>query len=448
MLTAPTLHAARRYPDRPAVGDLSYAQLEARVVAAAAQLELAPGDVVALYGPASVDWIVTFHAATRLGAAVLPLSTRWTAPELEDVYARSGARLLLHDPSLEPPIPTACQPFPKGSGTREVPDGHPADRLLLLVPTSGTTGRPKLVRLPWGAAHASAHAVNQVLQLGPQDAWWCALPLFHVGGLGIVMRTALAGAQLVLASKFDPAELQGITVASFVPTMLAATLDWLGDRPWPRELRVAMLGGAAIPPALVARCPVALPSYGLTEACSTLTLAPPGASTQVRETAGPPLPGVEIRILDPGPDGVGRIQVRGPMLMTGYLGHPDREDWLETGDFGQVDANGCLVVAARREDLIISGGENVYPAEVEAALMANPDVAYAAVVGQPDPKWGQTPHAFVVLRDGPPPDLPAWLKPRLARYKHPGAYTVLPALPLLPNGKVDRRALRVEGRDG
>ena len=118
MLTPPTLHAARLHPDRPAVGDLTYAQLEARVVAAAAQLDLAPGDVVALYGPASVGWIVTFHAATRLGAAVLPLSTRWTAPELEDVYARSGARLLLHDPALEPPFAAAAQPYPAGQGSR------------------------------------------------------------------------------------------------------------------------------------------------------------------------------------------------------------------------------------------------------------------------------------------------------------------------------------------
>jgi acyl-CoA synthetase (AMP-forming)/AMP-acid ligase II len=151
---------------------------------------------------------------------------------------------------------------------------------------------------------------------------------------------------------------------------------------------------------------------------------------------------VEIRILDPGPDGVGRIQARGPMLMTGYLGHPDLEDWLDTGDFGHLDARGNLHVAARREDLIISGGENVYPAEVEAALMACPEVAYAAVVGRPHPKWGQTPHAFVVLREGAAPDFKAWLAPRLARYKHPGGYTLLDAMPLLANGKVDRRALK------
>ncbi|MDB5096396.1 MAG: AMP-dependent synthetase and ligase, partial [Cyanobacteria bacterium RYN_339] len=138
-------------------------------------------------------------------------------------------------------------------------------------------------------------------------------------------------------------------------------------------------------------------------------------------------------------------KARGPMVMTGYLGEPDRAEWLDTGDFGHLDEAGCLHVAARREDLIISGGENVYPAEVEAALMAHPDVAYAAVLGRPDPKWGQAPHAYLVLRPGPAPDFKAWLAPRLARYKHPGGYTVLDALPLLPNGKVDRQVLgRVE----
>ncbi|MDB5101130.1 MAG: O-succinylbenzoate-CoA ligase, partial [Cyanobacteria bacterium RYN_339] len=296
MLTAPTLQAARQWPDRPAIGELTYAQLEARVVATAAALPLQAGDVVALLGPASPDWVIAFHAATRLGATVLPLSTRWTERELNDVLERSGARLLLHAPELAPALGVEARPWPIGGpALHDVADGQPAARQMLLVPTSGTTGRPKLVRLTWGAAHASAHAVNQVVGLRETDAWWGALPLFHVGGLGIMMRTALAGARLVLASRFAPEDLAGVTVASFVPTMLAATLDWLGDRPWPAELRVAMVGGAAIPPALVARCPVALPSYGLTEACSTLTLAPPGASAAVRASAGPPLPGVTLR---------------------------------------------------------------------------------------------------------------------------------------------------------
>jgi O-succinylbenzoic acid--CoA ligase len=430
MLIAPTLQAARRWPDRPAVGGLSYAPLEARVVETAAALPLAPGDVVALYGPPSPDWVIAFHAATRRGAAVLPLSTRWTAPELQDVLDRANTRLILHAPELTPTFGLESHAWPLRA-TGSVPDGQDPERTLLLVPTSGTTGRPKLVQLTWGAAHASALAVNQVLKLTEQDTWWCALPLNHVGGLGIVMRTALAGAGLLLAPRWH-----GATLGSFVPTMLASALD-----DGPLGLRVAMLGGAAPPPVLVERCPEALPSYGLTEACSTLTLAPPGADAATRASSGPPLPGVALRILDPDAAGIGRIQARGPMLMRGYLGHPEVEDWLDTGDFGHLDAAGNLHVAARREDLIISGGENVYPAEVEAALMAHPGVAYAAVVGRPDAKWGQCPHAFVVLREGHTPDFKTWLAERLARYKHPAGYTVLSAMPLLANGKVDRRAL-------
>jgi O-succinylbenzoic acid--CoA ligase len=405
---------------------LTHAALEARVAEALASLQdggVRPGDVVALQAPNSPDWVINAHAVMRLGAVLLPLSTRLTEAERSRDLATTRARWLL--------TPTALTSLSGG-----VKVNGPA----VLVLTSGTTGRPKAVALTRQALEASARAVNTALALTADDVWYCAMPLFHVGGLGILFRCALAGAAIQLHQRFDPDAVSG-TVASFVPTMLRSFLD---RHPWPPELRVAMLGGAPVPPDLVERCPAALATYGLSEAASTVTLVRPGADAATRLTCGTPLPGTGVRIVDDDdqparPGEIGRIQVAGPTLMTGYLDAPPIGEWLDTGDFGSLDGQGRLTVAARREDLIISGGENVYPAEIEAVLATHPAVSTVAVVGAAHPRWGQVPVAFV---SGRPTDLAPWLADRLARFKQPQAYRWLPELPQLANGKIDRRALR------
>jgi O-succinylbenzoic acid--CoA ligase len=207
-------------------------------------------------------------------------------------------------------------------------------------------------------------------------------------------------------------------------------------------VRAVVVGGGPVSQALLDACPQAIASYGLTESCAMATLVRPGAPAAQRRTAGQALPGVELRTAD---DGV--IELRGPIVMRGYLDDPQataaalREGWLRTGDLGELDADGCLRVLSRRDDLIISGGENVYPAEVEEALREHPDVADAVVIGVPDAKWGEVPLALVQLRRPGASDLGDFLKPRLARYKLPRVEFIA-EIPRLANGKPDRVILR------
>jgi acyl-CoA synthetase (AMP-forming)/AMP-acid ligase II len=283
-----------------------------------------------------------------------------------------------------------------------------------------------------------------------------------VGGLGVLLRCAWTGARAVLVTRFDPTAFTAqalageVTVASMVPTMLLAVLDELGEAPWPETLRTCMLGGAPVPPALVARCPAAIATYGLTEAASTVTVVPLQADAETRSSCGYPLPGTALRIVDdagePLPPGeVGLVSLKGPGVMRGYRHDAaatgrvlDAQGWLSTGDYGFLDARGRLHLCARREDLIISGGENIYPAEVEFALADHPAIAAASVVGRAHPRWGEAPVAFLVAKGNrlSPEALDSHLETRLARFKRPRAIAWLEALPLLPNGKVDRAALK------
>lgn len=471
MITPPIVDAARRHPARPALieGDrvLSYAQLLASAAGAAHALGAAgarPGEPVAIWAPNSLDWAIAMHGASWLGATLLPLSPRWTDAEAAWLLDRHRPRLVVGDAegarraaglgyhalTFEALALPATGSLPAGW-----PDAHP----IALVPTSGTTGRPKAARVRWGQLEANATGVGAVLALGPEDRWWLAMPFHHVGGLAGLWRTARFGAAAVIASRFDPAlaldafEAHGVTVASVVPTMLQAIEEARGDRPWPKRLRALMLGGAAAPPGLVARVPLALPTYGLTEAGSTVTLVPPGADEATRLTSGWPIPGAKLRIEDEEgrpvpPGGEGLIAVAGPMVTTGYEGDPAataaalKDGWLLTGDYGRLDEAGRLTVLARRTDLIVSGGENLYPAEIEAVLSAHPAIAACAVVPVPDDRWGQTPFAWLVLREPLGQErLDAWLEGRLARFKRPRRWGVLPALPQLSNGKIDRQAL-------
>jgi O-succinylbenzoic acid--CoA ligase len=207
-------------------------------------------------------------------------------------------------------------------------------------------------------------------------------------------------------------------------------------------LRAIVVGGGTVSEGTLDSCPQALASYGLTESCSMATLVPPGASERVRRSAGHPLPGIDVRIA-----AGGRIEIRGEVVMRGYLDDPEgtrealRDGWLRTGDIGEIDEDGSLRVLARREDLIVSGGENVYPAEIEAVLRAHPDVIDAVVIGLPDPEWGEVPLALVVQRSPETTDILSFLRKRLAGFKIPRVVPV-EAIPLLPNGKPDRVSIR------
>jgi o-succinylbenzoate---CoA ligase len=458
-------------PEAPALSfgerSWSFAELLELARARAATLRalgVREGDLVAALLPNGVELVALVHALQLCGAALVPLHLRLTPRELAFQLGDSAPRLLVHgEGELEERAAAACADLPElarvptplcvSGGAGELPDRVELEATAAVVYTSGTTGVPKGAELTHGAFLWSA--VGSSFHLGqlPSDRWLACLPLQHVGGLAILYRGALSGAAVTVHERFEPArvsrelDLGGVTLVSFVANMLERVLDARGERPAPPGLRCVLVGGGPCPAALRERAralgfPVAT-TYGLTEAASQVA------------TMGRPLVGTELRIVTP--EGValprgaaGEIAVRGPTVMKGYLRRPEataralRGGWLHTGDVGLIDAAGDLVVLDRRSDLVVSGGENVYPAEVEAALREHPDVADAGVAGEPDPAFGARVAAWVVTRPGARPaadELAAFLRARLAGYKLPRRFHFVPALPRSESGKLLRRAL-------
>ncbi|HXZ85283.1 MAG TPA: o-succinylbenzoate--CoA ligase, partial [Myxococcota bacterium] len=434
------------------------------------------GDLVAALLPNGAELVALAHAAALCGAALLPLNLRLTARELAFQLGDARPRLLVHGAGeLAARAEAACAALPEIRRSPPPPCDERAPAPLLthtslsataaVVYTSGTTGTPKGAELSHGAFLWSA--VGSAFHLGalPGDRWLACLPLQHVGGLAILYRAALSGAAVTVHERFDPArvadelERGGITLVSLVANMLERILDARGERPAPARLRCVLVGGGPCPPQLLARAralgfPIAT-TYGLTEAASQVATLPLERARVPGAASGRPLFCTELRIASPDgialpPGAEGEIAVRGPTLMKGYLGRPDataqalRDGWLYTGDVGRIDAAGDLVVLDRRSDLIVSGGENVYPAEVEAALREHPAIADAAVAGEPDAAFGARVTAWVVLRSGArasEQELVEFCRARLAGYKRPRRIQFAAALPRSESGKLARREL-------
>jgi O-succinylbenzoic acid--CoA ligase len=421
---------ARRTPDAVALlapGErLSWQDLHGRAAAAAGELAgrgVLPGDRVAIELPAGVGFAVALHACLLLGAAVLPVDGR-LAPSERATRRRAAQHVVERELQGSDPLSPA-----------EATGLTPAV-VVLAVHTSGTTSAPKLVQLTWGNVEANALGSALALGFDRAERWLCPMPLTHVGGLMVLLRSLVYGtAAQLLPAPFDAAAAnhalmhEGVTLASLVPTMLARMLDTGLERP-PR-LRAVLLGGAPPDPALLDRAraagvPVAQ-TYGLTEACSQVCTSAPGEP----ETAGWPLPGLSVELA---PDG--EILVSGPTVAGGGT--------LHTGDLGRLDARGRLTVVGRKSDTIVSGGENVAPAEVEAVLLAHPAVADAGVFGRPDREWGEAIAARVVLRAGAsarPEELQAFCRERLARFKVPKADELAREQPRTSAGQLLRREL-------
>lgn len=464
--------AAAEAPDRPAlITDrlaLTFGELAERVrrvvagLRARADLHEGP---IAMVAENDLTTLVRIHALVALGTPALLLHPRLTRPERTALVESTGAVGTLG--SGEPPD------APRDPGPDPVVP-PPDERSLAIVPTSGTGGAPRGVVLSRRAFRASATASAANLGWIEEDRWLLPLPVAHVGGLSIVTRCLLARRPVVLATGAEPGALveavsrHRVTLLSLVPTMLSRILRLEPGALPPEHLRAVLLGGAAAPPALLEEAadrgwPV-LTTYGLTEGCSQVTTQTRGTVNRGELGSGRPLPGVELRI---GRDDV--IEIRGPTLFSAYVPAADHPPllpggWFSTGDRGRLDEAGNLHVLGRRGDRIVTGGENVDPAEVERALEQIPAVVHACVFGAPDPEWGEVVCAAVVARatgDGPgstPPDETAvleavrsglaGLRAELAPFKLPRRAAVLPALPLNPTGKVDRRetALQAESR--
>ncbi|MDJ0952520.1 MAG: AMP-binding protein [Acidimicrobiia bacterium] len=330
--------------------------------------------------------------------------------------------------------------------SRQAPMPVAESPLHTVVLTSGSSGVPRAVRLTHdNVAAAVASSARQLGNTG-DDRWLLTLPLFHVGGLSILWRSAAAGGSVVIHRSFRPRRVAAairageVSMASFVPTMLYRLL---AVDPGPYSgMRAVLLGGAAANRELVERgldagLPI-LQTYGMTEACSQVATVLPGEAVESLGTAGRPLPGITIAT---GEAGVGEIVIDGPMVSPGYLGEPDRRGGHHTGDIGYVDDNGRLVVLGRVDDMVVTGGENVYPGRVAEVLSGYRNVEQVEVVGVPDPEWGQALVAIVVGEDISRADLEAWARERLSRHEVPKRWAFRQELPLQAGGKVDRAAL-------
>lgn len=400
---------------------LTYVQLEARarsVAGALAERGVGAGDRVALALPAGADYCAALHGCFLLGAVAVPIDLRLAQAERE-------ARLHSARVVVEGPLP--------GPSLEGVPRVETED-VATLMHTSGTTAAPKPVPLSYGNWLANALGSAVALGLDQQERWLCPLPLTHVGGLSVLVRSAIYGTTAVLGEGFDAEAVaaamgdpsEPITLVSVVATMLERVLDaGLRDPP---TLRWALLGGGPIPAGLLERAsahgvPVA-PTYGMTEACSQIA------------TFGWPLPETELSVSDEA-----EVLVRGPMVSRAVL---SADGWLHTGDLGELDDRGKLSLAGRLSDVIVSGGENVAPVEVEEVLLTHPAVIDAAVYGRPDREWGEVVVAAVVPRDGSrvlASELRAHCVERLARFKVPKTFELVDKLPRTASGKLLRRQL-------
>jgi O-succinylbenzoic acid--CoA ligase len=426
MLVEAWLHrAARTRPDAVALraddGALTYAELHGAATLAAQRLSalgVRPGDRVAIALPARRAFVETLHGCLLLGAPAVPIDLRSRPAERR---ARAAGCVTVVDAPLDG---FADAGAPLG-------DTHDLAAPAIVVHTSGTTSGPRAIELTYGNWLWSALGSAAALGVRPDDAWLCTLPLSHVGGLSILVRSTIYATKVVLHERFDAEAAADeiatrATLVSVVPTTLARLLD-AGLR-HPPHLRAALVGGAPIAGALLERAAAAgvptVSTYGLTEACSQVT------------TGGPALFCTRVAI------GLGReILVAGPTVAPGAL---SEDGWLHTGDEGALDAAGHLTVTGRAGDTIISGGENVAPAEVEAVLESHPAVAEAAVHGVADPEWGERVVATVVLRAGDTAtvdELRGYCRVRLAGYKVPRMFRFTHELPRTVSGKLLRRSL-------
>jgi o-succinylbenzoate---CoA ligase len=476
--------AARSHPNKVALSfdgqDWSFTDLRRAVAAAATVMIDARAESPGRIGILSANRpgaVFAVHATTRMSAPAVPLNWRQTAPEIAWQLRDANITVLVVDEERATAAKSACatlpvtivpiaelECLPPPECDRSEPRRIDLEQEAAVIYTSGTSGRPKGVRITNSNLWFSA--ISSALHLGhhPDDVWLAAMPLFHIGGLAILFRGVIGAVPVVLHERFEPgialsAIDEGATLLSVVPTMLQRLLDARGDMPWPPHLRCVLLGGSAAPRRLVEECvrrglPVA-PTYGLTEATSQVTTLLPAQAPRKWSSSGLPLPLTELRVATPAGAGrsgeVGEIEIRGPTVFAGYLdddvvGSAHMVDgWFRTGDAGHLDSDGYLYVLDRRDDLIISGGENVYPAEIERVLREHPSVLDAGVIGVADESWGSRPVAAVVWSGEPDqagPELLRHCQQHLSRYKIPDRFVQLSELPRSPSGKLLRRALR------
>jgi fatty-acyl-CoA synthase len=484
---------ARTTPERVAIrfldAEIAYGALQRRATRLAAGLAargLVRGDRLATLTGSSPDHVAVLFACARLGLVLQPISWRLAPPEIAYQLEDAAPALLLvaeeHDELavasntvLLAASGAAVETARMGDPTLEADadaldaDGARDDDPLLLVYTSGTTGKPKGALLTHANCFWTNLSFDRIAGVREDDVVLQVLPQFHVGGWNVQPLLAWwKGATVVLEPTFAPGRTLQLIREHRVTTMMGvpATYLFLSQEPdfaetELRSLRLVVVGGAPMPAALLetwqARGVEIVQGYGLTEAAPNVLCLPAEEARRKLGFAGKPYPHVDVALRDPGTEelvegtGVGELLVRGPNVFAGYWRNPDAtasafvDGWLRTKDIAERDDEGFYRIAGRLQELVISGGENVYPAEIEDVLHGHPDVVEAAVVGVPDERWGEVCAAFVVLREGAPAtgeELREHCRERLARFKVPRTVTFVDELPRSSMGKVLKETLR------
>ena len=452
-------YGAQHYPERRCINEYSYHDIYRGVLYVASNLVSLETSRVAILSDNSVTMAMYVLGAMLAHKEVLLLNVHLKPNEIERQLAQLDINTVIHSEARRQQVSdsisaiafASCEHILSASTIEDTFDWTFDDAAVAaIMNTSATTGQFKSVPLRWGQIKAHVAASQDVLGVTEQDNWLMVLPLFHVSGLSILMRSLYNGTAMTIMSKYDEVQVlnliqrEKINMMSLVPTILTQ----LEPKITHHKLRVILLGGEFIPRALIDACEQKqLPiykTYGMTETFSQSVTFSVLEYPEKRDSVGKPLPGMNIRIDNPDVDGVGEIHLTGPMVMTGYIGKKPVDGDFNTDDIGYIDEDGFVYILNRRKDLIISGGENIYPKELEDLVYTLQAVKECAVVPIPDAKWGQVPALFVAFHDGESLDsnaLLSFMASRLAKYKVPKYITILDSLPRSGTGKIMRNKL-------
>ena len=454
-------YGKQHYPSRICINEYTYRDIYIAVVHVATRLQALPDTRIAIVSDNSVTMAVYLLAAMLVRKEVLLLNVHLTAREIEDQLCQLHIATVLHSAKRREQVPKSAVAIELESmdvmlydGSKDIFDWTMDDNdIAAIMNTSATTGQFKSVPLRWGQIKAHVQASQEVLGRSEQDNWLMVLPMFHVSGLSILMRSLYNGTAMTIMESYDEEQVLQyihdgrINMMSLVPTILKN----LEPRITHHQLRVILLGGEFIPRPLVDACVAKqLPiykTYGMTETFSQSVTMPVLSNLNKLDSVGKSLPMMTVHIVNPDVDGVGEIHLNGPMVMSGYINCEPIHGDFNTDDMGYVDEDGFLYILNRRTDLIISGGENIYPKEIEDTVYAMQGVKECAVIPVADTKWGQVPALFVAFDDidALSADLKMivrdYLSSKLAKYKVPKYITIMDALPRNGTGKIMRKSL-------
>ena len=449
------------YPNRICMNNYTYQDIYSAVVNVATRLQTLSDTRIAIVSDNSVTMAVYLLAAMLVRKEVLLLNVHLTAGEIEKQLCELHITTVLHSAKRRTQVPASVIAIEFESVEAMLHDiaedtfdwTFAEHDIAAIMNTSATTGQFKSVPLRWGQIKAHVQASQEVLGRSEQDNWLMVLPLFHVSGLSILMRSLYNGTAMTIMESYDEEQVLQyihdgrINMMSLVPTILKN----LEPRITHHQLRVILLGGEFIPRPLVDACVAKqLPiykTYGMTETFSQSVTMPVLSNLNKLDSVGKPLPRMTVHIVNPDVDGVGEIHLNGPMVMRGYINREPIHGDFNTDDMGYVDEDGFLYILNRRTDLIISGGENIYPKEIEDTVYAMQGVKECAVIPVADTKWGQVPALFVAFDDidALGTDLKMivrdYISSKLAKYKVPKYITIMDALPRNGTGKIMRKSL-------